>query len=80
VDNLTVMQEWPLSMEDTKGRSLIISLGGDGTYLRTTSMVCESEVPMLGINTDPGRSLGILCSKFLYKDRLKEQSMHKMFD
>lgn len=62
-------QEWPLTPEDTKDKSLVISLGGDGTYLRTSSMIDNSNVPILGINTDPGRSLGILCGKFLYKER-----------
>jgi len=46
---------------------LVITLGGDGTYLRTASMIHNPHVPLLGINTDPGRSLGVLCGKFIYK-------------
>ena len=80
VNNLTVMQEWPLTIEHCAGKSLIISLGGDGTFLRTSSMIDNCETPILGINTDPGRSLGILCSKFLYKDRSKDSTIHKIFD
>lgn len=79
-DNVTVVQDWPLTSNDTKGRSLVISLGGDGTYLRTTSMMPDNSVPMLGINTDPGRSLGILTSKFLYKERTKPKNIHKIVD
>jgi len=32
---------------------LVVSLGGDGTFLKTSSMVPDSEKPILGINTDP---------------------------
>ena len=80
VNNLEVIQEWPLTVEDTRGKSLIISLGGDGTYLRTSSMIDNGKVPLLGINTDPGRSLGILCGKFLYKDRSSPKYIEKIFD
>jgi NAD kinase len=78
-DKLTVVQEWPLRHEDTIGKSLVISLGGDGTYLRTASMIKSRDVPILGINTDPGRSLGILCSKFLYKDRSSKEHIGRIF-
>lgn len=73
-------QEWPLKLEDTRDKSLVVSLGGDGTYLRTSSMMDNPDVPLLGINTDPGRSLGILCSKFLYKERSSPAHIAKIFD
>jgi len=79
VDNLTVVQEWPLTNEDTLDKTLVISLGGDGTYLRTSSMIDNNNLPLLGINTDPGRSLGILCSKFLYKERSSPKHIQKIF-
>ena len=66
--------------EDVKDKSLVVSVGGDGTYLRTSSMIESSTTPLLGINTDPGRSLGILCAKFLYKNRSKESDINKIFD
>lgn len=80
VGKLTVSQEWPLTLEDTRDKSLVVSLGGDGTYLRTSSMMDNAAVPLLGINTDPGRSLGILCSKFLYKERSSPNHIAKIFD
>lgn len=80
VGKLTVSQEWPLRLEDTRDKSLVVSLGGDGTYLRTSSMMDNPDVPLLGINTDPGRSLGILCSKFLYKERSSPNHIAKIFD
>lgn len=78
-DQLTVVQEWPLRPKDTRDKSLIISLGGDGTFLRTSSMIESCDTPLVGINTDPGRSLGILCSKFLYKDRTQPAHIEKIF-
>lgn len=43
-------------------------------------MVESNDIPMLGINTDPARSLGVLCSKFLYKDRINEKKLNKLID
>ena len=80
VGKLTVSQEWPLRVEDTRGKSLVVSLGGDGTYLRTSSMIDDPNIALLGVNTDPGRSLGILCSKFLYKERSSAKHINKTFD
>ena len=34
-----------------EGTGMAISIGGDGTFLRTASWVGESEVPVLGVNT-----------------------------
>ena len=51
---------------------LVISLGGDGTFLKTASMVPDATIPILGINTDPQRSVGCLCNRkifFANKDR-----------
>ena len=42
-------------------------------------MVTNAETPMLGINTDPGRSLGILCGKFLYAENSSEAHIEKIF-
>ena len=32
---------------------LILSLGGDGTFLKTASMINNRLIPILGVNTDP---------------------------
>jgi len=42
-NKVTVIQEWPLGIKDTKGKSLVISVGGDGTFLRTSSMVMNDQ-------------------------------------
>jgi len=43
--------EWGCLRADlTDGLDLAVSLGGDGTMLRTVDMVCGAEVPVLGVN------------------------------
>jgi len=50
-----------------------VSLGGDGTFLKTASMVKTRTLPIFGINTDPSRSVGHLTShKIPYEYRNKE--------
>lgn len=44
----------------TKSFDLVISLGGDGTLLDASHRVLDS-TPLLGINSDPSRSVGALC-------------------
>lgn len=78
VNSLTLVRERELTEEHFKGRSLVISLGGDGCFLRTSSLCTSSETPMLGVNTDPSRSLGILCGKFIYKNRNQQKIVEKL--
>lgn len=54
-------------------------LGGDGTYLRTAGIIENKETPMLGINTDPTRSIGFLCNNKIYNDT-KEKQIERIFD
>lgn len=41
----------------------MLSLGGDGTFLKTASMINNRHLPILGVNTDPQRSVGCLCNR-----------------
>ena len=51
-------------MHDTR------NVGGDGTFLRTSGSIDNSEIPILGLNTDPSRSIGHLCNKkVMYEER-----------
>ena len=45
---------------------LILSLGGDGTFLKTASMIKNRHMPILGVNTDPQRSVGCLCNRKVF--------------
>lgn len=43
--------QWACPAGDfARGLDLAVSLGGDGTMLRTVDLVCEAEVPVLGVN------------------------------
>jgi NAD+ kinase len=46
-------QCYQVTEEDIAGNDLVISLGGDGTFLKTASMLKDTTIPILGINTDP---------------------------
>ena len=54
---MRVKRDYQLVQEDFEERHLIFSLGGDGTFLKTASMVHENTMPVLGVNTDPTRSV-----------------------
>lgn len=47
------------SQKHTKGYDLIITVGGDGTLLDTAHHV--EGIPMLGVNSDPEKSVGFYC-------------------
>jgi len=55
------------------------NIGGDGTYLRTAGIIENKDTPMLGINTDPTRSIGFLCNNKIYNDT-KEKQLARIFD
>jgi NAD+ kinase len=48
-----------LKREDVRGR-LVVTVGGDGTTLDASHRIHEAAV--LGVNSDPGRSVGFLCA------------------
>jgi len=56
-----------------------LCIGGDGTYLRTAGIIEDTNTPILGINTDPSRSIGFLCNNKIYND-MKEKQIEKIFE
>ena len=44
-----------------KNADLVISVGGDGTFLETSHYITDN-TPILGVNSDPARSIGFFCS------------------
>ena len=58
---------------------ILLWLGGDGTYLRCASVIKSRNIPILGINTDPSRSIGHLCNAKIYNDK-KEDELEKIFN
>jgi NAD+ kinase len=49
-----------LRAEDTRGR-LVVTVGGDGTVLDTSHRIADDSV-VLGVNSDPARSIGFFCA------------------
>ena len=41
-------------------------MGGDGTFLKTASFIKNRHIPILGVNTDPQRSVGCLCNRKVF--------------
>lgn len=58
----TFKRDLDLTPEDFKDKDLVLSLGGDGTFLKTASHIKNNELAILGVNTDPMRSVGMLCN------------------
>jgi len=51
---------------------LIVTTGGDGTFLMGASKILNRGKPIIGINTDPARSEGHLCLPKHYSFNIKE--------
>jgi NAD+ kinase len=51
-----------ISSQEVGKCNAVISIGGDGTFLKVASMIRGPEVVLVGINSDPQNSVGSLCS------------------
>ncbi|KAL5106345.1 NAD kinase 2 mitochondrial [Taenia crassiceps] len=47
--------------EHAKSADLLVSVGGDGTFLSTALRITEKNKPIIGINSNPASSEGSLC-------------------
>ena len=63
-----VVPDYQLQPKDLENIDLVCSLGGDGTFLKTSSIIKNPDLPIIGINTDPARSVGHLCNRRVYHD------------
>lgn len=59
-----------LSRKHLKGADLFVSAGGDGTFLNVASQL-EGGRMLIGLNTDPERSVGHLCARSRTTTNLK---------
>jgi NAD kinase len=55
--------------KETSRNDLTMNIGGDGTYLRTSGVIENSDLPILGLNTDPSRSTGFLCNHKIFNNK-----------
>ena len=84
--DVTMLKDLELKPEHLKDKDILISLGkhtllyllgGDGTYLRASGFIDNSNMPILGLNTDPSRSVGFVCNKKVYYDQ-KEKNIQNI--
>ena len=57
--------------EVVKWADVIVTTGGDGTFLMGASKILNKGKPVIGINTDPARSEGHLCLPKHYSFNIK---------
>ena len=66
---VTVVSEDDLGLEDEErlmdNCDLVISMGGDHTFLRSQAMIKSRSVPIMGINTVRANFNGVLNSQFI---------------
>jgi NAD kinase len=70
--NPSLKKEVDLEESDVQDKDLVVSIGGDSTYLQSAGIIKNSRVPLLGINSDPLIRTGFLAnvsieSKFVHK-------------
>ena len=88
--DVIMKKDLELRENDIDDRDLLISLGripmhivnflgGDGTFLRSSGVIQSPDLPILGINTDPQRSTGHLCTHKIFNEK-KESQIERIFD
>jgi NAD+ kinase len=83
---LRVKERETYTKDDVTWSDAVLTAGGDGTFLYGASLVNDSSKPVIGINTDPARSEGVLCvrARKPFKQRsishIMEQILRGNFD
>eukprot|EP00095_Tigriopus_kingsejongensis_P004211 maker-scaffold2069_size21507-snap-gene-0.4 protein:Tk04211 transcript:maker-scaffold2069_size21507-snap-gene-0.4-mRNA-1 annotation:"hypothetical protein DAPPUDRAFT_318645" len=67
-----VCQRFEYTDNAVQWADIIFSAGGDGTFLMAASKILQNQKPLVGINTDPGRSEGYLCLPKHFSNKVDE--------
>jgi NAD+ kinase len=67
-----IVKRFQYNDEVVKWADLVLTTGGDGTFLMGSSKILNRYKPILGINTDPTRSEGHLCLPKHYSFNIQE--------
>ena len=62
---VVVKGEEDATNEDMKEVDLVVSLGGDHTFLRASSLIWDRKIPILGVNTNRDAYTGVLNPHFI---------------
>lgn len=65
--------------ENIDWADVIVTTGGDGTFLMAACKIQDSNKPVIGFNTDPTRSEGYLCLPRKYSINVRE-AIRKLFE
>lgn len=65
--------------ENINWADLIVTTGGDGTFLMAACKIHDRNKPVIGFNTDPTRSEGYLCLPKKYSVNIRE-AIRKLFE
>ncbi|UXI18456.1 pleckstrin-like protein domain-containing family F member 2-like [Sarcoptes scabiei] len=64
-----VVNRFGYSKELIDWSDIIITSGGDGTFLLAANKIPDNKKPLIGVNSDPTRSIGHLCLPKYYSDK-----------
>lgn len=67
-----VVNRFDYSDTNIEWADVIITTGGDGTFLMAASKIHNRNKPLIGINSDPSRSLGYLCLPSFYTENFPD--------
>lgn len=70
---VTLIREDQVTPEHADGMDLVVAMGGDHTYLVANSLIKDSTVPLLGLNTYKAVQFGALISNWInYSSRVED--------
>jgi NAD+ kinase len=69
-----IVKRFEYNDEVVKWADMIVTTGGDGTFLMGVSKILNRGKPVIGINTDPTRSEGHLCLPKHYSFNIKVEN------
>ncbi len=71
--NPTLKKEVDLDETDILDKDLVVSIGGDSTYLQSAGIITDCNVPLLGINSDPTIRTGFLANVSIDNNFVQKQ-------
>ena len=69
-----IVKRFEYNDEVVKWADMIVTTGGDGTFLMGVSKILNRGKPVIGINTDPTKSEGHLCLPKHYSFNIKVEN------
>lgn len=66
-----IVNRFEYNQEQIEWADVIITTGGDGTFLMAASKIFNKDKLVIGINSDPSRSVGYLCLQPNYSTNFK---------